>query len=126
MPAKKGRAKGGKSMTGSARAGVTFPVGRLTRLMRQGRYSQRLGKSAGVFMAAVLEYVVTEVLELATDMAHQQHKLRVTPRSLQLAIKNDDELAKLFSRITISKGGVVPHIDPRVLKKKGQEATQPM
>lgn len=80
MPAKRGAKKGGKTISGSARAGVTFPVGRLARLMRQGRYSERLGKSAAVFMAAVLEYVVTEVLELATDMAKQQNKLRVTPR----------------------------------------------
>lgn len=80
MPAKKGARKGGKQTTGSVKAGVTFPVGRLARLMRQGRYSQRLGKSASVFMAAVLEYVVTEVLELATDMAREQHKVRITPR----------------------------------------------
>ena len=50
--------------------------------MRQGRYSQRLSKSAAVFMAAALEYVVTEVLELAADTAVQQKKLRVTPRQL--------------------------------------------
>ena len=68
MPAKgtpKRGKKGGKAVSGSSRAGLTFPVGRIARLLRQGRYSGRLGKSAAVFMAATLEYVVTEVLELA-------------------------------------------------------------
>ena len=57
----------GPKTTGSARAGVIFPVGRLNRLLRQGRYAPRVGGSAGAFMAGALEYIAAEVLELAGE-----------------------------------------------------------
>ena len=46
--------KGKGSQSSSSRAGLIFPVGRCNRYLRQGRYAQRLGGNAGVYMAAVL------------------------------------------------------------------------
>ena len=39
---------------------------------------------------------------------------------LQLAIRNDEELNKLLSRVTIASGGVLPNIQQVLLKKKGK------
>lgn len=61
----KGAAKGNKSKTRSSRAGVTFPVGRLHRMLKKGHYAERVGAGAPVYLAAVLEYLTAEILELA-------------------------------------------------------------
>lgn len=49
----------------SKRADTVFPVGRLTRLLKHGRYSERVSVSAGIFFAGVLEYLTADILELA-------------------------------------------------------------
>jgi hypothetical protein len=64
-----GRGKGGKAKakakSKSSRAGLQFPVGRIHRLLRKGNYAERVGGGAPVYLAAVLEYLAAEVLELA-------------------------------------------------------------
>ena len=117
-----GRGKGGKvrskGKTRSSRAGLQFPVGRMHRLLRKGHYAQRVGAGAPVYLAAVLEYLSAEILELAGNAARDNKKLRITPRHITLAIKNDEELDDLLKNVTISQGGVVPYINPILLPKK--------
>ena len=102
----------------SSRAGVQFPVGRIHRLLRNGNYSERVGAGAPVYMAAVLEYLTAEVLELAGNAARDNKKSRIIPRHLQLAIRNDEELNKLLGGVTIAQGGVLPNIQSVLLPKK--------
>ncbi|KAJ7831543.1 histone 2A [Mycena olivaceomarginata] len=113
-----------QSQSRSAKAGLQFPVGRIHRFLKKGNYAQRVGAGAPVYLAAVLEYLMAEVLELAGNAAHDNKKHRIVPRHIQLAIRNDEELANLLGSVVISQGGVVPHIDPALLpgkkpKKKG-------
>ncbi|CAL2044663.1 unnamed protein product [Caenorhabditis brenneri] len=119
-----GRGKGGKAKTGgkaksrSSRAGLQFPVGRLHRILRKGNYAQRVGAGAPVYLAAVLEYLAAEVLELAGNAARDNKKTRIAPRHLQLAVRNDEELNKLLAGVTIAQGGVLPNIQAVLLPKK--------
>ncbi|KAF7965910.1 hypothetical protein HWV62_35388 [Athelia sp. TMB] len=121
-----GKAKGGKASSGeasksqsrSAKAGLQFPVGRIHRLLKKGNYAQRVGAGAPVYLAAVLEYLAAEILELAGNAARDNKKHRIVPRHLQLAVRNDEELSKLLGDVVISQGGVVPHIDPALLPTK--------
>ena len=118
----RGKSKGGKSVSRSKKAGLQFPVARCNKLLKKGNYAKRTQKGAGVYMAAVLEYLAAEVLELAGNAARDNKKARIIPRHLQLAIFNDDELAKVFHGVTISKGGVLPGINPVLLPKKSSKA----
>ena len=49
----------------SRRAGLHFPVGRIHRYLRKGPYASRIGSFAPVYLAAVLEYLCAEIIELA-------------------------------------------------------------
>ncbi|GJN89190.1 hypothetical protein Rhopal_002167-T1 [Rhodotorula paludigena] len=91
------------SMSRSAKAGLQFPVGRIHRFLKKGQYSKRIGAGAPVYLAAVLEYLVAEILELAGNAARDNKKSRIIPRHLQLAIRNDEELDRLLASATISQ-----------------------
>ena len=117
----KGKAKGTKSKTRSSRAGLQFPVGRIHRLLRKGNYAERVGAGAPVYLAAVLEYLSAEILELAGNAARDNKKTRIIPRHLQLAVRNDEELNKLLAGVTIAQGGVLPNIQAVLLPKKTEK-----
>ncbi len=120
-----GRGKGGKAKgkakSRSSRAGLQFPVGRIHRHLRKGNYAERVGAGAPVYLAAVMEYLAAEVLELAGNAARDNKKTRINPRHLQLAIRNDEELNKLLQGVTIAQGGVLPNIQAVLLPKKTGE-----
>jgi hypothetical protein len=61
-------------------------------------------------MAAVLEYLAAEILELAGNAARDNKKTRIIPRHIQLAVRNDEELSKLLSGVTIASGQFFPHL----------------
>ncbi|KFP16129.1 Histone H2A type 1, partial [Egretta garzetta] len=104
--------------TRSSRAGLQFPVGRVYRLLKRGNYAKRIGLGAAIYLVAVLEYLSMEILELAGDTARENKKARIGPRHIQLAVRNDDELNKLLSCVTIAQGGVLPNVLPELLPKK--------
>ncbi|KAM4747410.1 core histone macro-H2A.1 isoform 1-T1 [Rhinophrynus dorsalis] len=114
--------RGGKKKTTktsrSAKAGVIFPVGRMLRYIKKGHPKYRIGVGAPVYMAAVLEYLTAEILELAGNAARDNKKGRVTPRHILLAVANDEELNQLLKGVTIASGGVLPNIHPELLAKK--------
>jgi histone H2A len=114
----RGRKDGSTSTTRSVRAGLQFPVGRIHRHLREGRYAQRIGAGAPVYLAAVLEYLAAEILELAGNASRDNKRVRIIPRHIQLAIRNDEELNKLLSSVTIASGGVIPNIHSVLLPKK--------
>ncbi len=84
----KGEKSGMKAVSRSSKAGLQFPVGRVARYLKKGKYAERIGAGAPVYLAAVLEYLTAEVLELAGNAARDNKKNRIIPRHIQLAIRN--------------------------------------
>jgi len=107
-----------KPVTKSNRCDLVFPVGRCSSMIKRGRHAERVGVGAGIFTAAVLEYLTIEVLELAGNACLEHKKKTIIPRHLQLAIRNDEELNKVFCMAMISNGGVLPNINPELFAKK--------
>jgi histone H2A len=122
-----GKGKGGRgdkkaSTSSSSKAGLQFPVGRIGRYLRNGKYTTRMGAGAPVYLAAVLEYLCAEILELAGNAARDNKKSRIVPRHITLAVKNDEELNKLLGNVTIAAGGVLPNIHAVLLPKKSSSS----
>uniref|UniRef100_A0A8R1E7N6 Histone H2A n=1 Tax=Caenorhabditis japonica TaxID=281687 RepID=A0A8R1E7N6_CAEJA len=92
----------------TSKAGLVIGVGRVNRKLRKQLIKQRITAGAPVFLSAVLEYLVVELLEIAGDVATKNKKKRITPRHLQIAVRNDEELDKLLAGVTIAQGGVIP------------------
>lgn len=87
-----GRGKSGgkaraKAKSRSPRARLQFPVGRVHRLLRRGHFAERVAAAAPAYLAAVLEYLRAEILDLASDVARESKKTPIKPRPVMLAIQ---------------------------------------
>ncbi|XP_012415311.1 histone H2A-Bbd type 2/3 [Trichechus manatus latirostris] len=87
----------------SALGELTFSVGHVERLLREGHYAQRLSSSAPVFLAAILEYLTAKVLELAGMEAQKSGRRRITPELVDMAVHNNALLSGFFGTTTISQ-----------------------
>jgi len=103
----------------TVKAGLTFPVGRIHTNLKKAKYADRTSMSAAVSLAAAVEYIVAEILEAAGNMAKEQKKIRITDRIIANAIRNDEEMQKLFAGSTFARSGVSPHIESVLLGKGG-------
>ncbi|XP_067133396.1 core histone macro-H2A.1-like [Centruroides vittatus] len=103
-------AKGKKKTTRSksSKAGLVFPVARINRYLKKGTHHFRIGGITPVYLAAVLEYITAEILELAGNAARDNMKKRLNPRHILLAIANDAEIREMLKDVTIPSAGFVP------------------
>jgi histone H2A len=58
-------------------------------------------------MAAVLEYLACEVIELAGKAAKDNRKRRILPVHLKLAMRYDEEISKFLGNSVLAEGGGV-------------------
>lgn len=116
---KEGKGGGGKRVSKSQKSGLQFGVGRIhTFLKSESMLSHhRISQGTAVYMAAALEYLNAEILELAGNAARDNKKSRIIPRHISLAIENDEELKKLFLHCIIPNGGVLPNIHMALIPK---------
>ena len=116
------KSSGGKQ----SKSGLIFPTGRVSSLLRKGRYSKRVSGSSGVYMAAVLEYLTAELLELAVKVQQKKKadSRRVTPRAITMAVRADADLGALLRDATFASGGVVPSIEKSLEKKKKNKSAK--
>lgn len=112
-----------KSVSRSARAGLQFPVGRVASLIRKSKYAKRVGESAAVYLAGVLEYVAAEILELSGNAVKDLKRKRINPRAIMLAVRGDSDLNRLLRDVSFPQAGVIPHIQPQLLPKRKRKGS---
>jgi len=97
----------------STKAGLQFSVARTNNLLRRN-ISLRVGDTAPVYLAAVLEYLAAEVLELAGIRSKNEHMKTIMPRHIKEVVVEDEELHRLMRDIHVLLPGVK---DQRPTKK---------
>lgn len=102
----------------SKKAGTLFPVGRIHRVLRKGNYPCKrvlpVSSASPVYLAAVLEYLTREVIELAGNTALKYHRTKISSRHLELAIENDYDLRELSSQATIAHKGDIQNFQEQI------------
>jgi histone H2A len=88
------------------------------------RSSLKSAETASVQLAAMVEYFLAEVLELAGNASRDYKKHQITPRHVYLAVNNDEELSALFNNnhIRILGGGVLPYVDQTLIRSEKEAA----
>ncbi|XP_031196166.1 histone H2A-Bbd type 1-like [Mastomys coucha] len=85
-----------RSMAGSSGAQLRFPASKVERLLQERNRSKHLDSSAPVFLAGVLEYVTSRILDLAIKEAHTSGKKLIASKHVTKAVQNNKELCQLF------------------------------
>jgi histone H2A len=116
-------------MSASSRAGLVFPVTRIRKFLKSmqavgGLGGCRVSATSAVYLSAIMEHLTAEVLGLAQQATFHQRKKIITPRFINLAVKEDIEVNALLKNVTISGGGVVPNIHGALVKKKKEPRTR--
>jgi histone H2A len=104
----------------STKAGLQFSVARTNNLLKRN-ISLRVGETAPVYLAAVLEYVAAEILELAGMRAKEKKMRTIMPRHIKEAVVADEELHRLMRDIHVLLPGVKdqPHTKEDVVNNTG-------
>ena len=77
--------------------------------------------TAAVYSAAVLEYLIAELVELAGVCAKKEEKVRIVPRHLMMAIRGDAEMNHLLKKAVLPDAGIMPTVD---LDKRSKKTVQ--
>ena len=101
----------------SKKDGLNFSVNEILKSLRRRKETKMVRVGSAVYLGAVLEYLTAEVLELSGNCAKDNKKMRIVPRHILLAVRNDDELNNLVGKATIPEGGVLPNIHSVLLPK---------
>ena len=91
------------------KGGLVFSVNSIFRRLAKGRFSNRISISAAVGIAATIEYLTVEILDLAGINAEKDGR-KIEPRHIQLAIRNDEELTQMCANMQITQGSVKENI----------------
>jgi histone H2A len=109
----------GEKKSKAERSGLIFPPSLATKFLRKyGASGMRVGQGAPIYLAAVLEFLASDFLEVAGNSARDNKRVRIQPRDIFLAM-NDEDLKKL--NLIIPEGGVVAHIEEKLLPDKNKK-----
>lgn len=73
-----------------------LPLSLVDRFLREEFHSSRLSSSALSFLTSVLEYLTSNILELAGEVAHTTGRKRIAPEDVRLVVQNNEQLRQLF------------------------------
>ena len=126
----KGEEKEGKRSSPvrrEAQAGLVFAVALCEKFIRSfGTSDLNVSKGASIELAAVLEYITSEILELAGNVARDFKKVIINIRYVYLGVYKDPELTKLVNDLGIEflGGGVIPNIRTEYIPSEEERKKQ--
>jgi histone H2A len=102
-------------MRKEAKAGILFPVGKINKRMQNSKWTDRVGGTAPIWVAAVCDYITREIVQQASDACKEggKHK-RLQPRDVILAVRNDPDLHRLFAGVKILVGDKLKNVTDEV------------
>jgi histone H3/H4 len=106
----------GKAEQRSVRAGLILPVPRIENMMMEIAVAKRKSATAAVYLAAAVQKLMSEVIQMAAKHAAEGKRRRITPRCISMVINTNDEFKTFYGNVLLS-GGVVPHIPAELLSK---------
>jgi len=110
--------KADKKVRREFKAGLQMSVSRIKKIYKAANASNKsISDTSAVAIAASLEYLLSEIVELAGNASRDNKLTRITPRHLLLAIANDEELSNILlsKNLILGGGGVIPNIQAVLL-----------
>ncbi len=86
---------------------VQFSVGVVSGHLKRGKYATKLGKTAKITLAAVLEFLCAEILEASVRTSKAKKRSRIIPRDVIRAVRSDDDLTMLFGKVGLTPDGLL-------------------
>ena len=83
-----------RRMSLSVRAGITFPVRKFLRKLKK-RTLFKVWIKAAVYTSAVVQYLISEILDLAGTITKRLKRKIIKPNHINNALRCDQELDKL-------------------------------
>ena len=95
-----------KSLRKEARAGINISIAKVAKILaKNALHTERVGAGAAVWAAAVVDYVAREIIEAAARSVQEiGSKKRIYPRDINMAIRNDPDLSRLFAGTRVLVG----------------------
>ncbi len=104
----------------SSKSGIVLSVSRVESILREN-LPKNVSEEAPIYLTAVLEYLLAELLELSSNAVHVHHRITITPTELSLITEMDDELNNLMTRLKFRFiGGGFENISPVYIDKINQ------
>ena len=63
-----------------------MPVGRIHKILEDGKYCNRISKFASVFMAGLLEHIITDALVGTIDLNKESKRVMLNPKALHTTL----------------------------------------
>ena len=103
------------------RHGYSFPPSAMHGYLK--KHHARVSTCAGAALAALLEYLAAEILELSGNFASNARRGTIKPRDIQFAIRDDEELNDLMKDVRLTRAGVLPNIHSALVPSESRVRT---
>ena len=106
------------------KADLRLSVPRIRKSIKTQRIASRVSLPAPVYMAAAIEYLAHEILDMSGQSAKDNRKKLIRPRDIMFAIRNDEDMDTFIGSACITDAGILPKIAPELLKRETHRREQ--
>jgi histone H2A len=116
-----------KGLSRQKKATIIFPPSIVEKFLRDfGCSKYMVSNTSPVYLASVLQYLTSEILEKSIQNVKNKKHVRVTIRDIEIGVRKDEKLNRFFvqNNIILLGGGVIPYIHPNLLTKQDKKHSQ--